>query len=100
MLLSCYSGEEEVVFGAVRACRRSTVPGAKAMAGLFINTVPVRMRVVADIGLLPWLKELREQWIEVREFEHTPLVKIQEWARRLRRREVKPMFNSGRTADL
>jgi len=80
LLLSRYSGEEEVVFGAVRACRRSTVPGAEAVAGLFINTVPVRMRVTPEIGLFPWLQELREQWIGVREFEHTPLVKIQEWS--------------------
>ena len=80
LLMSRYSSEEEVVFGAVRACRRSTIPEADVMAGLFINTVPVRMRVLPDIGLLPWLKELREQWIEVREFEHTPLVKIQEWS--------------------
>src|SRR6185295_17621787 len=45
LLLSRYSGEEEVVFGAVRACRRSTVPGAERIMGVCINTVPVRVRV-------------------------------------------------------
>ena len=46
LLLSRYSGEEDVVFGAIRACRRSTVEGAESIVGLFINTVPVRVRVI------------------------------------------------------
>src|SRR5207249_2184486 len=57
-----------------------TVEGAETTAGLFINTVPVRMRVTPEMGLLPWLKEVRKEWIELRDFEHTPLVKIQEWS--------------------
>ena len=80
LLLSRYSGEEDVVFGATRACRRSTLEGAELMVGLFINTLPVRARVSPEISLLPWLKELRAQQIAVREYEHTPLVKVQQWS--------------------
>ena len=36
LLLSRYSGEDDVVFGAIRACR-SNMPGAGSMVGLFIN---------------------------------------------------------------
>jgi len=80
LLLSRYSGEEDVVYGAIRACRRSTVPGAKGIVGMCINTVPVRVRVPANQMLLPWLKELRDQWISLRKYEHTPLIMIQGWS--------------------
>ncbi|MEW6304922.1 MAG: amino acid adenylation domain-containing protein [Verrucomicrobiota bacterium] len=80
LLLSRYSGEEDVVFGATRACRHSTVEGAESMVGLFINTVPVRVQVDSQCALLPWLGELRQQWVALRDHEHTPLVKVQSWS--------------------
>ncbi|HEX8650844.1 MAG TPA: amino acid adenylation domain-containing protein, partial [Pyrinomonadaceae bacterium] len=80
LLLSHYSGEEDVVFGAARACRHTTLPDAESMVGLFINTLPVRVRVSPEMSLLDWLKELRAQHIETRAYEHNPLVKIQEWS--------------------
>ena len=80
LLLSRYSGEEDVVFGAVRACRRSTVEGAESIAGLFINTLPVRVRVNPGMPLLPWLAELRQTWTALRPFEHTPLASIMGWS--------------------
>lgn len=82
LLLSRYSREEEVLFGATRAGRRSAVGEAESMVGLFINTLPVKVHVPPDMPLLLWLKELRAQYLAVREAgcEHTPLVKIQEWS--------------------
>ena len=70
LLLGRYSNSEEVVFGAVRGGRRSTVPGAETMIGLFINTVPVRARLDGATGVLPWLQSLRRQWVALREYEH------------------------------
>ena len=80
LLLSRYSGEEDVVFGAIRAGRRSAAEGAESIAGLFINTVPIRVRVDPNMGLLPWLAELRRSWVALRPCEHTPLVNIQGWS--------------------
>ncbi|MGH7829594.1 MAG: condensation domain-containing protein, partial [Candidatus Binatia bacterium] len=80
LLLSRYSSQEDIVFGAARAARHSSVRGAEEMVGLFINTLPVRARVPADMALLTWLKELRAQWYALRDYEHTPLVKVQEWS--------------------
>ncbi len=80
LLLSRYSGEKDVLFGATRACRRSALEGAESMVGLFINTLPVRVCVPPDRSLLSWLKELRAQWIIMREYEHTPLIMVQEWS--------------------
>jgi natural product biosynthesis luciferase-like monooxygenase protein/amino acid adenylation domain-containing protein len=80
LLLSRYSGEEDVLFGAVRACRHSTIKDAESVVGLCINTVPLRIRVPAEGQLLPWLAELRNQWLALRPFEHTPLTDIQGWS--------------------
>ncbi|MHB8524061.1 MAG: amino acid adenylation domain-containing protein, partial [Limisphaerales bacterium] len=80
LLLSRYSGEEDVAFGAVRACRRSSVDGAESMVGLLINTVPVRIRVAADTPVGAWLAQLRAQWLALRDYEHTPLAEVQGWS--------------------
>jgi amino acid adenylation domain-containing protein len=80
LLLSRYSGQEDIVFGATRACKRSALKDMDSMVGLFINTLPVRVQVDFDKPLLPWLKELSAQWISLSDYEHTPLVKIQEWS--------------------
>jgi amino acid adenylation domain-containing protein len=80
LLLSRYSGEEDIVFGVIRACRRASIPDAEAVVGIFINTIPLRVSVPPGTTLLPWLKELRGQESELRQHEHTPLFKIQQWS--------------------
>jgi amino acid adenylation domain-containing protein len=80
LLLSAYSNQDDVVFGATRACRHSALEGANAMIGLFINTVPVRVKIRPEATLTGWLKELRRQHVAVRAFEHTPLVSIAGWS--------------------
>jgi natural product biosynthesis luciferase-like monooxygenase protein len=82
LLLSRYSGDEDVVFGAIRACRQSTVQGSESIVGMFINTLPVRAQVSPERPLLPWLEDLRAQSVAVRDYEHTPLVMVQGWSER------------------
>ena len=80
LLLSRYSGEEEVVFGAVRACRKSSIEGADEMVGIFINTLPMRICVSPNARTGDWLKEVRRQWVSMRDYEHTPLVEVQKYS--------------------
>ncbi|MFL6332855.1 MAG: amino acid adenylation domain-containing protein [Pyrinomonadaceae bacterium] len=80
LLLSRYSDETDIVFGTTRAGRRATVDGAEAMVGLFINTLPVRAEMSPERSLLSLLQELRAQSVALREYEHTPLLKIREWS--------------------
>jgi amino acid adenylation domain-containing protein/non-ribosomal peptide synthase protein (TIGR01720 family) len=76
ILLHRYSGEEDVVFGATRACRKSSVENADQTVGIFINTVPVRVRLRGDEGVLSICKNIRRQWLEMRAYEHTPLARV------------------------
>jgi amino acid adenylation domain-containing protein/non-ribosomal peptide synthase protein (TIGR01720 family) len=80
LLLSRYSGDDDVVFGATVSGRPPELPGVDRMVGLFINAVPVRVRVPADAALAPWLQELQARQAETREHEHAPLVDVRAWS--------------------
>jgi len=79
LLLSRYTGSNDVVFGATRACR-SFCPDAAEMVGAFINTLPLRVRVDSSARLPDWLKEIRASQVALRPHEHTPLASVQAWS--------------------
>lgn len=76
VLLARYSGESDVVFGATKTTRRSTIPDVGAMVGLFLATIPVRIPVQPDTTVLDFLERTREEWVSLRGSEHLPLVEI------------------------
>jgi len=78
IVLSRYSGEQEVVFGAAKTARWGSVAGAEAVVGLFLHTVPVRLTLAAEAPVATVLKELRSQWISLRRYETTPVERIRE----------------------
>jgi amino acid adenylation domain-containing protein/non-ribosomal peptide synthase protein (TIGR01720 family)/FkbM family methyltransferase len=80
LLLSRYTGEEDVVFGAIVSGRPPELVGVEAIAGLFINALPVRVRVSPGASLLPWLKELQARQAEARQYEYSSLARIQGWS--------------------
>jgi amino acid adenylation domain-containing protein len=80
LLLSRLSGETDILFGATRACRRSSIPGAADMIGIFINTLPLRVDVNRAAELTGWLRTIRGKSLSMRPHEHTPLAKVQTWS--------------------
>jgi amino acid adenylation domain-containing protein/non-ribosomal peptide synthase protein (TIGR01720 family)/FkbM family methyltransferase len=80
LLVSRYSGEEDVVFGSVVSGRPAALPGVETMVGIFINTLPVRVRVNGSEPLAPWLQRLQERQLARQELEHSPLARIQRWS--------------------
>ncbi|MCC5624267.1 condensation domain-containing protein, partial [Nostoc sp. CHAB 5715] len=80
LLLSHYSKESDVVFGATSSGRPAQLQEAESMVGLFINTLPLRVQVDSDAFLAPWLKKLQAEEVEMRKYEYSPLVKIQQWS--------------------
>ncbi|HLM56822.1 MAG TPA: amino acid adenylation domain-containing protein [Pyrinomonadaceae bacterium] len=80
LLLSRYCGEDDVVFGATSAGRPVDLTGVESMVGLFINTLPVRVRVEPGELLLPWLRKIQERQLDARQHEYTPLVQVQGWS--------------------
>ncbi|HEX2211858.1 MAG TPA: amino acid adenylation domain-containing protein, partial [Longimicrobium sp.] len=80
LLLSRYGGEEDVVFGNTVSGRPPELEGVEEMVGLFINTLPARVRVPADARLWAWLAEVQRAQAGAREHEYTPLVQVQGWS--------------------
>ena len=80
LLLSRHSGTEEVVFGSVVSGRPADLAGAESMVGLFINTIPVRVKTSPAEGVLGWLKELQQQQAQARQYEHSSLRQVKEWS--------------------
>ncbi|MBW4636041.1 MAG: amino acid adenylation domain-containing protein [Iphinoe sp. HA4291-MV1] len=80
ILLWRYSGDTDVVFGMTVSGRSAAISGMESIVGLFINTLPIRMRVCADETLVVWLKQIHKQLFEISQYEYSPLVQIQEWS--------------------
>jgi hypothetical protein len=80
VLLSRYSGQDDVLFGATVAGRPPDLIGIESMVGLFINTLPVRVQVDPQAWLLPWLQALQSQQVEARQYDYSPLVQVQGWS--------------------
>ncbi len=80
LLLSRYSGESDVVYGAVMSGRPAELAGVEAMVGLFINTLPVRVRVDGGQKVVEWLQGLQAEQVEMRRYEYSPLSQVQRWS--------------------
>ncbi|HEX2207374.1 MAG TPA: non-ribosomal peptide synthase/polyketide synthase [Longimicrobium sp.] len=80
VLLSRYAGEEDVVFGSTVSGRPAGLDGVEEMVGMFINTLPVRLRVRGDARLGAWLARLQRAQAEAREYEYAQLVQVQGWS--------------------
>jgi amino acid adenylation domain-containing protein/non-ribosomal peptide synthase protein (TIGR01720 family) len=80
LLLGHHAGTRDVVFGTTVSGRPPELHGVEGMVGLFINTLPVRVRLPADAPLVTWLKELQSWLLELRQHEHSPLVKVRRWS--------------------
>ena len=91
LLLSRYCGEDDVLFGATVSGRPAELPGVETMAGMFINTLPMRVQARAPDTLGPWLKRLQAQQLERLQYEYSPLVQVQQWSEAPR---GQPLFES------
>ncbi|MEA5452796.1 amino acid adenylation domain-containing protein [Leptolyngbya sp. CCNP1308] len=80
ILLSHYSGETDLVFGVTSAGRPPDLPGAEAMVGVFINTLPARLSVELEQPLVPWLQAVQRQQASLRQYEYSPLMQVQRWS--------------------
>jgi amino acid adenylation domain-containing protein len=77
VLLRQYTAEEDVIFGAVRACRHG-FPAASSLVGLLIHTLPIRVTLAGDMSVGDLLRAVSAQWRALREHEYTPMTMLQE----------------------
>ncbi|MEM8715155.1 MAG: condensation domain-containing protein, partial [Cyanobacteria bacterium P01_G01_bin.4] len=80
LLLGCYSGETDILYGTSSSGRPPAIPNVNAMVGLFISTFPVRVHVDPNAPLIDWLQSLQLQQVESRQYEYTPLNRIKSYS--------------------
>jgi amino acid adenylation domain-containing protein/non-ribosomal peptide synthase protein (TIGR01720 family) len=82
ILLARYGGRCRAAFGVTVSGRPADLPGVERMMGLFINSVPLWVDARADAPTAAWLRELHALNHALREHEHTPITRIQQWTGR------------------
>ena len=80
VLLARYSGTRDVVFGATASGRPAELPGVEAMVGMFINSLPVRVRLEENQNVVQWLQQLQLDQLEAMQYEYSPLAQVQGWS--------------------
>ncbi|WP_245294857.1 non-ribosomal peptide synthetase [Rhizobium rhizosphaerae] len=77
LLLSRYGGTRDVIFGAVLSGRPAELADAERMVGLFLQTVPVRLRLRPAEKAADWLRALQAEHPQRVRHGHAALSQIQ-----------------------
>ncbi|WP_437299547.1 non-ribosomal peptide synthase/polyketide synthase [Sorangium sp. So ce426] len=76
LVLSRHSGLDDVVFGVTVAGRPADLDGVEAIVGLFIHSIPLRVRVDRRKDISSWIREVFQKNAQIRPFEYLPLTDI------------------------
>ncbi|PWB82119.1 MAG: non-ribosomal peptide synthetase, partial [Methylocystaceae bacterium] len=80
LLLAHYANRSDVVFGVTVSGRPADLPQVESILGLFINGLPLRLRVEPDLSLESFLRTVLEHNYAIRDYEYVSLTDIQEWS--------------------
>ncbi len=77
ILLGRLTGRDDVAFGITVAGRPPEIAGIERMVGLFINTLPLRVKLPPEQSLSALLKEVQESQSRLMAHQHLGLSEIQ-----------------------
>ncbi|MFJ8795978.1 condensation domain-containing protein, partial [Streptomyces sp. NPDC102462] len=80
LVLARLTGRTDVVFGATVSGRPAELPDVESMVGLFINTVPVRVRLDGAQSVVGMLTELQQRQRNLLAHHHMGLSEVQQLA--------------------
>ncbi|GAA3086404.1 amino acid adenylation domain-containing protein [Streptosporangium carneum] len=77
VVLRQLTGRDDVVFGTVVSGRPAEIDGVETMVGLFVNTLPVRIRLRPDESLAALLERVQEEQARLLDHQYLGLTEIQ-----------------------
>jgi len=80
LLLSRYCRTSDVLFGTTVSGRPTEVPEVESILGMFINNLPIRVRLSSAEKVLSMLTDLQTSLARLREYEWVSPLKFQEWS--------------------
>ncbi|MCW3466354.1 non-ribosomal peptide synthetase [Chitinophaga nivalis] len=78
ILLQRYNHTDDAVFGAVTSGRPWEIPDIAGIAGLFINTIPVRVKCSGDTSFIALAQQLQSAALTAGTYSYLPLAEIQQ----------------------
>ncbi|MEM8677504.1 MAG: amino acid adenylation domain-containing protein, partial [Cyanobacteria bacterium P01_G01_bin.67] len=78
VLLARYTDSRDIVYGSTTSGRSQNLTNLESAVGLFINTLPMRVKLSDTESLLSWLGKLQQQQIDNLQYEYTPLAIIKD----------------------
>ncbi|EFG2693397.1 hypothetical protein BOZ44_005334, partial [Escherichia coli] len=78
VLLGTYHATNDVTFGTVVSGRPPSVAGIEQMAGLFINTIPVRVEMNHEDTFKQLFQKVQQHALEAENYDFMPLYDIQQ----------------------
>lgn len=85
ILLSVYNNSDDVLFGSVVSGRPPHLAGSQEMVGVFINVIPVRLRLNPDQALKELISGMQSFFIDSQDYHDAPLAEVMS---RIERREL------------
>jgi non-ribosomal peptide synthetase component F len=88
--LGQYNDEDDIVFGVTVSGRSAALAEIETRVGLFINTLPLRVKIHPDLSWENWLQELQQTQTTLERNAYTPDKLLETWC------DVpagKPLFN-------
>ena len=79
LLLSRYSSRDDVILGTTVSGRSAQLKGIETMIGLFMTTLPLRVRLSGEQAFSQWLGDVQERHVAVRRYEYCSLAQVHAW---------------------
>jgi amino acid adenylation domain-containing protein len=76
LVIARTSGRDDVVFGSVLSGRLQATAGADRIVGMFINTLPLRFKLVGQ-GVSAFVQATQRELVDLLSYEQTPLALAQ-----------------------
>jgi len=77
LLLAQEAGTDDVLYGISVSGRPPDLAGVERIVGCFINALPVRAKLAAEMGVGDWLRAFQIEQAELIGFSYAPLVEAQ-----------------------
>ncbi len=80
IVVARHAGSDDVAFAGTKTTRRRGMPGAGDCVGLYLATVPVRVKINSEVHALELLRTVRANWLAGRDHDHVALDDVVEHA--------------------
>lgn len=80
LVLQRYNNNDDVVFGTTISGRNVEISGVEEIVGMFINTLPLRIKTDEGQTVEQFLSNVEHMLLEREEYESTPLIDIRSYS--------------------